>query len=92
MGVVLNNTILMGADYYDMPGRPLRGGIPIGVGSDCDIDGAIIDKNARIGEGVVIKPFPRGTSLDEDNWVVRDGIVVIPKSIVLHPGTFIGPE
>ena len=56
-GVVLNNTILMGADYYDTPGRPMRGGIPIGVGRDCDIDGAIIDKNARIGEGVVIKPF-----------------------------------
>jgi glucose-1-phosphate adenylyltransferase len=46
----------------------------------------------RIGEGVVIKPFPRGTEMDEGNWVVQDGIVAIPKSTVLHPGTYIGPE
>jgi len=39
----------------------------------------------------VIKPFPRGTDILEDNWVVQDGIVVIPKSTVLHPGTYIGP-
>lgn len=91
-GVRMRNTIMMGADYYDQPDAPPRGGIPLGIGRDCDIEGAIIDKNARIGEGVVICPFPRGAEKDEGNWAVQDGIVVIPKSTVLHPGTYIGPE
>jgi glucose-1-phosphate adenylyltransferase len=91
-GVQLKDTILMGADYYDTPGDYRGTGVPIGIGKNCDIEGAIIDKNVRIGEGVVIKPFPRGTEMDEGNWVVQDGIVAIPKSTVLHPGTYIGPD
>ena len=91
-GVRMENTILMGADYYDIPNSPMPGGIPVGIGPDCEIAGAIIDKNARIGAGVVIKPFPSGTEMDSGNWVVQDGIVVIPKDTVLHAGTYIGPE
>jgi glucose-1-phosphate adenylyltransferase len=91
-GVQLKDTILMGADYYDTPGDYRGTGIPVGIGKNCDIEGAIIDKNVRVGEGVVIKPFPRGTEMDEGSWVVQDGIVAIPKSTVLHPGTYIGPE
>ena len=90
-GVRMCNTVLMGADYYDTPGMHPKGGISLGLGPNCDIEGAIIDKNVRMAEGVVIKPFPRGTDILEDNWVVQDGIVVIPKSTVLHPGTYIGP-
>jgi glucose-1-phosphate adenylyltransferase len=91
-GVRMCNTVLMGADYYDSPGIPSKGGIPLGIGRNCDIEGAIIDKNVHMGEGVVIKPFPRGTDILDDNWVVQDGIVVIPKSTILHAGTYIGPE
>jgi glucose-1-phosphate adenylyltransferase len=91
-GVVMKNTIMMGADYYDDPGTPQPSNIPLGIGPDCHIEGAILDKNVRIGAGVVIKPFPRGTEIDEGNWVVQDGIVVVPKSTILHPGTYIGPD
>jgi glucose-1-phosphate adenylyltransferase len=45
-----------------------------------------------MGEGVIIKPFPRGAEIDNGSWVVADGIVVIPKSTTLYPGTFIGPD
>src|SRR5574341_425174 len=44
-GVRMTQTILMGADYYDEPGVPPRGGIPLGIGPNCHIEGAIIDKN-----------------------------------------------
>lgn len=89
-GVEMKRTIMMGADYYEdeMPAGP----IPIGIGPNCSIEGAILDKNARIGECVVIKPFPSGTEIDEKNWYVRDGIVVVPKSTTLYPGTHIGPD
>jgi glucose-1-phosphate adenylyltransferase len=91
-GVEMHNTIMMGSDYYDPTDTAPQSPIPLGVGCDCKIEGAIIDKNVRIGEGVVIKSFPRGTELDSGNWVVQDGIVVIPKNTILHPGTYIGPD
>ena len=91
-GAKIERTIIMGADYYDTPGEPMKGGIPIGIGQNCHIEGAIIDKNVRMGEGVVIRSFPAGTEIDEGYYVVQDGIVVIPKSTVLHPGTYIGPD
>lgn len=91
-GVALKNTIMMGADYYDDPSQSPPGGLPLGIGPGCQIEGAILDKNVRIGEGVVIRSFPRGFDLDEGSWVVQDGIVVVPKSTVLHPGTYIGPD
>ncbi|HEX9011881.1 MAG TPA: glucose-1-phosphate adenylyltransferase [Anaerolineaceae bacterium] len=91
-GVVISNCILMGNDYYDTEDRASASGIPMGIGRGTHIDGAIIDKNARIGQNVTILPFPRGTDIDTDNWVVRDGIVVIPKGGVLVPGTMITPE
>lgn len=87
-GTRIDRSIIMGSDYYDSP----LGNIPLGIGANCQIEGAIIDKNARIGDGVVIKPFPRGVEIDKGNWVVQDGIVVIPKSTILHPGTYIGPD
>jgi glucose-1-phosphate adenylyltransferase len=91
-GVRLKNSIVMGSDYYDPPDSSPRFGIPLGIGKNCLIEGAIIDKNVRMGEGVVIRPFPRGKDIDGDSWVVQDGIVVIPKSTVLHPGTTISPD
>jgi glucose-1-phosphate adenylyltransferase len=92
-GAVIRNTVLMGADYFDNPDDLAKGqGIPLGIGKNSVIEGALIDKNARIGEGVVIKPFPRGTELDRDDYYVRDGIVVIAKRTVIQPGTVIAPE
>jgi glucose-1-phosphate adenylyltransferase len=92
-GAVIRNTVLMGADYFDNPDDLAKGqGIPLGIGKNSVIEGALIDKNARIGEGVIIKPFPRGTELDRENYFVRDGVVVIPKRAIIHPGTVIAPE
>ena len=82
----------MGADYYDPPTEPPRGGIPIGIGENSQIEGAILDKNVRMGSGVVIRPYPPGTEMDQAVWSVKDGIVVIPKNTILHPGTTIGPD
>ncbi len=90
-GARITDSILMGADYYDSSTAPAEG-ICLGIGEDCDIQGAILDKNVRLGSGVVIRPFPRGTEIDQDEWVVRDGIVVIPKNTLLPGGTCIGPE
>jgi len=89
-GSTVKNTILMGADYYDddVTDAP-AGAPPIGIGRNCIIDHAIIDKNARIGDGVVISPEGKSQDFDGDGYYVRDGIVVIPKNSVIAPGTWI---
>jgi glucose-1-phosphate adenylyltransferase len=86
-GTRIKDSVLMGADYYDYSGE-----IPIGIGKNCDIEGAIIDKNVRMGQDVFIRPFPQGTELDTDAYSIKDGIVVIPKRTILPSGTRICPE
>lgn len=90
-GTVIRDTVMMGADYYESSDTNPNTTIELGIGRNCNIEGAIIDKNARIGEGTVVKPFPRGTDFTEKNWVVRDGIVVITKNAVIAPNTQITP-
>jgi glucose-1-phosphate adenylyltransferase len=90
-GAVITSSFLLGADFYESI-TPTPDTIPLGIGPDCRIEGAILDKNVRLGPGVVIEPFPRGTEQDCDDWVVRDGIVVIPKNTAFPAGTYIGPE
>ncbi|MBN1310458.1 MAG: NTP transferase domain-containing protein [Anaerolineae bacterium] len=92
-GAEVVDSILMGADDYDNSSDSgMQIEIPLGIGSNSKISGAIIDKNARIGENVVILPFPRGTDFNGDNWMVRDGIVVVPKSSSVKMGSYIGPQ
>jgi glucose-1-phosphate adenylyltransferase len=90
-GVQMKRTIFMGADYYDPPLQKHSSGMPLGIGPACNIEGAILDKNVRIGEGVVIRPFPRETELDQGYFAVQDGIVIVPKDTVLPAGTRIVP-
>ncbi|HEU0274560.1 MAG TPA: glucose-1-phosphate adenylyltransferase [Candidatus Udaeobacter sp.] len=87
-GATIRNSIVMGADYFELeridPSQP-----PIGIGRNCVIDRAIIDKNARIADGVVITPEGKPQNLDADNYFIRDGIVVIPKNAVIPAGLWI---
>ena len=88
-GTVIRDSILMGADYYQVE-KP-RGNLPIGIGKNCHIECAILDKNVRIGDDVVIKPFPADKDIDSDLYFVRDGVVVIAKDTEIPSGTHIEP-
>jgi glucose-1-phosphate adenylyltransferase len=81
-GTRVAHSVLNGLDFYSSE---------LGIGPHCDIEGAILDKNVRLEEGVVIRPFPRGTELTEELWQVRDGIVVLPKDASIPAGTRIAP-
>jgi len=86
-GTIISDTIVMGGDYYGT----LNNGAPLGIGRNCRIQGAIIDKNASIGDNVEIKPFPEGYENDHPLYMVREGIVVIPKNTTIPAGTVIQP-
>ena len=89
---VLEDTVLMGADYYETDEQlaaNLKLGRPhLGVGRNCRVKGAIIDKNARIGDGCVLLAEGKADgTYAEGAVVVRDGVLVVPKGAVLPPGT-----
>ncbi len=89
---MIRNSIVMGADYYEneeVKKQNAESGLPpIGIGEGAVIDGAIIDKNCRIGSGVkVVNDQGINDSESTDGpCIIRDGIPVIMKSAVLPDG------
>ena len=61
----------------------------MGIGSGCRIENAIIDKNARVGNNVVISPVGKAENMDHPLYFIRDGIVIIPKGAMIPHGTVI---
>ncbi|MEN7972940.1 MAG: glucose-1-phosphate adenylyltransferase [Verrucomicrobiota bacterium] len=86
-GTVIEDSIIMGADYYEHGEVYDESGIPLGIGQDCVIKQAIIDKNVRIGDGVVISPEGKPSDKINNFYWIRDGIIVIPKNTVIPSGT-----
>jgi glucose-1-phosphate adenylyltransferase len=89
-GSRLEETVVMGADYweghYRDPGRSDDSLPAMGIGRDCVIRRAIIDKNARIGDGAKLLN-ERGTKdADGEGYFIRDGIIVVPKNGIIFPG------
>ena len=92
-GSRLNRVICMGNDYYESQESIEEfgsAGIPkIGIGLNSRIENAIIDKNARIGDNVVISPEGKPDNADHPLYFMRDGIVIIPKAGVVPHNTVI---
>jgi glucose-1-phosphate adenylyltransferase len=92
-GTQLNRTIVLGSDYYEsqesVEANEREGKPRIGIGENCRIENAIIDKNARIGNNVVISPAGKQDNTDHERYYIRDGIIVIPKDAVIPHGTVI---
>jgi glucose-1-phosphate adenylyltransferase len=92
-GTVLDRVIGLGSDYYESQEsveKFEREGKPrIGIGANCKIENTIIDKNARIGNNVIISPAGKPEKFDHELCYIRDGIVIIPKSALIPHGTVI---
>ncbi len=89
----IQSSIVMGADYYETDEDRLenrqRQRPDIGVGANAVIKGAIIDKNARLGSNVTIRYIPDRPDDEGDCYVIRDGIVIVPKNAIVPDGTVI---
>jgi glucose-1-phosphate adenylyltransferase len=89
----VTRTVMMGADYYETDAERAENaarGVPsIGVGQGCLIEGAIIDKNARIGDDVVIRHLPDRADMETDDYAARDGLVIVMKNGVIPKSTVI---
>jgi glucose-1-phosphate adenylyltransferase len=93
VGTVLNRTILLGSDYYEsmesIEEHEKAGKPRIGIGANCRIENTIVDKNARIGNNVIISPAGKPDKVDHPNYYIRDGIVIIPKNGAIPHGMVI---
>mgnify|MGYP001374167291 FL=1 len=87
---VIKHSYIMGNDTYqtiqEMQGSRIR----VGIGDDCYIENAIIDKHARIGNGSVIIGDSSLQDVETDHYSIKEGIIVINKNAVIEPGSVIG--
>ena len=86
-GSRLHRVVAMGNDTFEsaesIESHKAKGIPAIGIGANCRIENAIIDKNARIGDNVIINPNDKPDHMDGENFHIRDGIVVIPKNAII---------
>lgn len=92
-GCALDRTIMMGADYFESREeleRNAAAGIPpIGLGRGCEVRAAILDKNARIGNGVKLVNARGIQDEKAENYCIVNGIIVVPKNAAIADGTVI---
>ena len=92
-GCVIEDTMIMGADYYEETHEceSLPGCTPIGIGAGTTIRGAIIDKNARIGMDckIINKDNVQDANHEDEGYIIKDGIIVVCKDAIIPNGTTI---
>jgi glucose-1-phosphate adenylyltransferase len=88
-GARISRSVLLGADYYESDDiAPVRGNRPrLGIGRDVVLDRVIVDKNARIGDGVHLTNAAGIQEADGQGYFVRNGIIIVPKDGVIQDGT-----
>ncbi len=86
-GTTIERTVVMGADWTEVESdleENKKLGIPnIGIGKNCTIKNAIIDKNSRIGNNVTLINKDGRNDVWEDNYVIRDNLIIIPAKAVI---------
>ena len=83
-GARVTRSILLGADFYEEDTNAID--IPLGIGRDAVLDRVIVDKNARIGDGVRLVNAAGLDHADGDGYYIRNGIVIVPKGALLRSG------
>jgi glucose-1-phosphate adenylyltransferase len=85
-GARVRRSVLLGADFYETSAAAATSDVPIGIGANVEIDRAIVDKNARIGEGARLVNHKNVDEHDGDGFYIRHGIIIVPKGGVIPPG------
>jgi glucose-1-phosphate adenylyltransferase len=91
--VTLRDTVIIGADRYETEAERadnVSHGLPnLGVGDGSRVESAILDKDCRIGRKVQIVNARKQQEGHGANYVIREGIIVIPKGAIVPDGTVI---
>ncbi len=86
----LERVVMMGADYYenleDKAQDERLHRCQVGIGRNCVVRNAILDKNVRIGDGVRITNEQGLMNQAHERYNIVDGIVVVPKDMEIPAG------
>jgi glucose-1-phosphate adenylyltransferase len=92
-GTIIKHAYIMGCDYYEtieqINAKNQQNQPILGIGENCVIEDAIVDKNCAIGNDVIIKGGAHLEKLDHPLYTIKDGIVVIKKGAVIPNGFII---
>lgn len=90
-GATIRRSVLLGADYYEADDNvPARGDAPrLGIGRNVVLDKVIVDKNARIGDGVRLVNETGVQEADGDGYYIRNGVIIVPKDGIVRAGTVV---
>lgn len=87
----LKNCIVFGNDSYeaykDIQNKKI---VNMGIGKNCHIENAILDKDCRIADNVKIVGSRKLKDTETNEYIIRDGIIVIRKGAVIKKGSKIG--
>jgi len=90
-GTIIKNCYIMGNDYFEsLEDMSTPGKVPMGIGKNCYIENAIIDKHVRIGDNVLIRGNDSLEDIESEHYVIKKGIVVVNKNAIIPDGTIIG--
>ncbi len=89
-GTIIRHSYVIGNDYFESMSDLMSDIAHIGIGANCHIENAILDKQVRIGNNVIIKGDAKMEDKETDIYVVRDGIIVVKKGAIIPSGTKIG--
>ena len=83
----------MGADYYEHLKQLIKKDrVNVGVGKNCNIEMAILDKNCRIGDNVTIRGGESLANTETESYCIIDGIIVVKKGATIPNDSKIGVE
>ena len=83
-GARISRSVLLGADFYEE--EMAASSLPLGIGRDVVLDRVIVDKNARIGDGVRLVNDSGIDHADGDGYHIRNGIIIVPKGAQVKAG------
>ena len=86
-GATVTRSVLLGADFYEEPSGVRD--VPLGIGRDVVLDRVIVDKNARIGDGVRLVNEAGVDHADGDGYYIRNGIIIVPKGARIPSGVVV---
>ena len=92
-GAHIQRSIIMGNERYETINERIandNNGIPnLGIGPNAVIKNSIIDLNVRIGANVKLINQEGVTETFQNNYAIRDGVIIVPKGETIPAGTVI---
>lgn len=89
---IIKDSIIMGNDRHQTVNEmnEIEKNELLGIGNNCYVERAILDKNVRIGNDVTIIGHDSLEDVETDTYCIREGIIVVKKNAHIGDNEIIG--